>query len=217
MIKAAIFDMDGIMIDSEMLHSRSFEEVLKGHGVHASKDEHGIIHTPGVKGWDNWVNLKKKYGVDAEVEHLMQKKKKIMLELHREYGIEPLPGLRELVELLKDKNILLAVGTSSIKDRALMVLENLGIKHEMQAIVTGDDVERGKPAPDIYLKAADLLNVLPKECIVFEDAVNGVEAGKAAGMRVIAVPTRYTVRNDFSKADLVVESLENVTWSAING
>jgi HAD superfamily hydrolase (TIGR01509 family) len=216
MQKAIIFDMDGLMVDTELQHSQTFEAILREYGVEPTKDQHGVVHTPGVKGLENWKNFKQKYGIDEDELVLLEKKKAKMLELHQKLGIEALPGLIPLIKRLHKHGFKMAVGTSSVKDRALLVIEKLGIPHYLPVVVTGEDVTHGKPAPDIYLKAALQLEVEPANCLVFEDAEQGVLAAKAAGMKCIAVPNKYTHLGDFSKADLVLDSLEEATAEVID-
>ena len=211
MQKAVIFDMDGLMVDSEEQHSQTFEAILREYGADPEKDQHGIVHIPGVKGLENWRIFKEKYQIDEDEQILLEKKKAKMLDLHRKLGIEPLPGLIPLIKMLYKNGYKMAVGTSSVKDRALLVLEKLNIERYFPVVVTGEDVTHGKPAPDIYLQAAEKLGVKPTNCVVLEDATQGVLAATAAGMKCVAVPNQYTRKGDFSQADLVLESLTDLT------
>jgi HAD superfamily hydrolase (TIGR01509 family) len=115
-------------------------------------------------------------------------------------------GVKPLLDSLKQKGFLLAIGTSTPRVNLTLMLEHTGINDYFNAFVTGEDVDRGKPAPQTFLKAAEKLSLAPCRCIVVEDAVQGVQAGKAAAMPVIAITTTRK-RVDLNNADLIVDSL----------
>lgn len=213
MLEAVIFDMDGVMVESEPVHSRSFEMVLNEYEISPEKDEHGIVHTPGITTKDNWLNLKKKYGLKEDTQVLMDKKRDQMLKLEKD--IDPMPGLLDLIKDLQSHNIKLAVGSSSTRQRLELVVERLNLDGAFGTIVSGNDVSEGKPDPEIYLKAADQLSANPKNTIVIEDAIEGVKAGKAAGMKVVAFPSSYSEKHDFSIADTVTGSLSDLNFEVL--
>lgn len=214
MIKAVIFDMDGLIIDSESMQSNAFEAVLQEYGVKPTPNEEGIVHTVGVSGRDNWRELKEEYGIDEDTTALLKKKREAYLDLLEE-GIQPMKGFMDLLNLLRDKKVKLAVASSSTLEQIETILSTLGVIDYFDVIVGGEHVTRGKPAPDIFLEAAEKLGVVPEDCLVLEDSESGVEAAEKVGMRVIAVPNQYTVNHDFSKADQVVNSLADIDWRAI--
>lgn len=212
---AVIFDMDGLMIDSEGNQSVSYEKVLREHGVEPQYDAHGVIQVVGMRAVDNWKRLKDKHDLAASVEELMARKKEIYHALLRE-GVQIQPGLIELLADLKTKDIKRAIASSSTRGSIDLVIGHLGLHDYFDAIVSGEDVIHGKPAPDIYLKATRLIDVSPGDCVALEDAGEGVAAAKAAGMKVIAVPNLYTEKQDFSEADLVIGSLQELSWDVIS-
>jgi beta-phosphoglucomutase len=215
MISAALFDMDGLMIDSDRVISRAYETVLKEYGKEPRLNARGIVHTPGISALDNWRNLAKIYGIDADINELANKKNR----LHDEYvkqGIDAMPGLMELLPLLREHNVKMAIASSSRRELVETIVHQLGIQQYFDAIVAGGEVAHGKPAPDIFLAGAAKLDANPADCVVFEDAIDGVRAAKTGGMACIAIPAASDLDNaDFQIADIVLPSLEKVTWEII--
>jgi len=214
MIEAVIFDMDGLMIDSEGNESISYEKVLREHGVEPRFNEAGVVQTVGIKSIDNWKRLKKEHSLAVSAEELRVRKTEVYREL-LEKGVQAQAGLIELIADLETAPVKKAVASSSLRDTIGIVMGQLGLDTYFDAIVSGQDVEHGKPAPDIYLEAAHQLGVAPENCVALEDASAGVQAAHAAGMKVIAVPNRYTNTHTFDEADLVVASLSDLNWNTI--
>lgn len=206
---AVIFDMDGIMIESEHNQSRSFEAVMKENNVKPEYNENGVIQTPGITAKDNLIVMKNKYNLEPSVNELLLRKNILYSEILDE-GVEVLPGLYDLLAELKGAQVKTAVASSSIKDDILKVLKHLKLEGGFDTTVSGEEVENSKPAPDIFIKAAQLIDANVENCVVLEDSESGVAAAKAANMSVIAIPSQYTARFDFTKADLVVRSLEEL-------
>jgi HAD superfamily hydrolase (TIGR01509 family) len=169
----------------------------------------GVVQKIGVNASDNWELLCSEYGLKADIEELVRRKREVYTELLANQ-INAMPGLHSLIVLLDKESIKRAVASSSSQKHIGMVVEGLGVP-SFHALASGEEVERGKPHPDIFLRAASLLGVEPKDCVVFEDAESGVVGAHKAGMRVVAVPNRFTDNHDFSKADRVIPSLEAVT------
>jgi len=216
-IKAVIFDIDGLMIDSEAIQTQSFEHVLKEYGKEPKRNELGVVHTVGAGAIEIWKTLKEQYEINESEEMLSQKSKTAYLKIFNESFniIKPLPGLCDLLELLHTNKIKLAVATGGSHEYIQMVLQNLGISKYFDVLVSGWDVKRHKPYPDIYFYAAKKLALKPTECLVLEDAESGVIAAHDAGMKVIAVPNRYTKTHNFSKANKIVPSLKSITMSVL--
>jgi HAD superfamily hydrolase (TIGR01509 family) len=118
--------------------------------------------------------------------------------------IKPVTGLLNFLEILSQKNIPMAIATSGIQPNIDFMFENIPIKHYFKIIVNSSHISNGKPHPEIYLKAASLLNISPKNCLVFEDAVVGINSAKAAGMKVIAIATTQT-KEELAIADMIVD------------
>lgn len=206
-----IFDMDGLMIDSELLQSLSFKAVLKKHGI-IVKDK--IVQILGVRATENLEIMKKKFGLKEEVASLLQEKNGFYNKL-LEQGVKPMPGLFSLIKLLRENNFRLALASSSGFDTIQLILKKLKILDNFEVVLSGDQVKKGKPDPEIYLKTAEMLKVDPKQCLVFEDAESGINSAKSAGMQCIAVPNIYTKNQDFSKSDLKVKSLKDIDLKTI--
>jgi beta-phosphoglucomutase family hydrolase len=182
MKRAVIFDMDGVISDSEPLHASADVEVLSGIGIHVS--EHEIEKFAGISSsiiFEKYLaQAKRPLGLASE---LVQKKYAV---LQRKSGeIRAVPGVVELIRLLKANGWALAVASASRKIFIRTVLDTLKVSDCFDVIASVEDVQRGKPAPDVFLKASELLGVPPARCIVIEDATAGVEAAKAAKMKCI--------------------------------
>ncbi len=214
MLQAVIFDMDGVMIDTDIIHSRAFEKLLLELGITPEKNEQGTVHISGMTTEGTWEVFKERYGFEADISELSRKKQQIVMDAMQH--VQPMPGLLKLLKDLKKHNIRLAVATSAQQNRAKLAIDKLGIASYFATVVTAKDVALGKPAPDIYLVAAKKLGLDPAACVVLEDAPAGVQAGAAAGIKVVAVPHQYTRRMDFSLASLVVDSLEELDYKKLS-
>lgn len=215
MIKAIVFDMDGLMIDSEPLNSKAVSEVIKEYGKVPISKENGLVHTAGLKGDKQWEELRVVHNIEERIQVLREKRRKAYLEIIKTTSIQTMPGLMDLLRLLKKKNIPLALASNTGRKHIQFILDKLKLFHYFPIITTGDEVVRPKPNPDIYIKTAKKLSTTTSYCLVLEDSESGVIAGKKAGMKVIAVPNVYTQNQDFTGADLVTSSLKNITWHTI--
>jgi len=210
--KAIIFDHDGVMVDTEPLHSNAWVQILEQYGIRPQLRENGLVHQVGLTINANWDILKSTYNLTVDTELLEEQRGQLYLaQLIRS---KPMPGLEELLRELcgerKNGNLKIAIGSSSNREYIQIALRTFGFADDFDLIVSGKDVAHGKPAPDIYLKAARDLGVESQSCLVLEDTPVGVTAAKSAGMKVIAIPNAYTVGSDFSNADRGVNSLEAI-------
>ena len=214
-LKAVIFDMDGLMFDTEPVSSKAYEKLIREYGKEPIFDpKTGLIHQAGLG--KVLINLiKEKHNIDEDDEILRQKRRTIYRKILEKEGLEAKPGLLELLNLLNKKKIKIALASNTFYEGILFNLKKAKLDKYFNEIISGEHVENYKPHPDIYLESAKRLKVNPSECLVLEDSGFGVESGKAAGMKVIAVPNKYTSHQDFSKADLIVNSLEKITWKKI--
>ena len=209
--KAVIFDMDGILIDSEPYWEMADAELFRRHGKkHTSAINKHIM---GMKPREIVVYFKKEYGFEATAEAILEERMALLYKFLLG-NLTLMPGAKELIERLKEQNIPMAIATSGhTKKRAGEILQKLGLADYIKVIVVGDDVKNGKPAPDIFLKAAELLGSKPEDCLVYEDAPNGVMSGKAAGMTVYGINNDKQIRKKLEKvhADGVYRNLTEVT------
>jgi len=211
MISAVIFDLDGLLADTEKLHQSAYQTVLSELGIELSDEEYE----------DHWIRCGK--GIDAFIAqrnlavdpNFVRREKARLYEKLVSSGVEPMPGATELLCSLQGRK-LMGLATSSYPKDAYAVLDVLALVDFFSCVATKSNVERIKPYPDIFLYIANEMNTLPEHCLVIEDAEKGVLAADAAGMKSIAVPNRHTLSNDFSKAALVVSSLEEVNCGLID-
>lgn len=208
MIRAVIFDMDGVVIDSEHLQSRSFEIIIEEYGKAPILNREGIVHIVGIKGNQNWEFLKKKHSIDENTDILWDKKRKVYQLLLPQ--VELMPGINDLIMSLKNKGMKIGLATSSTRKQVRTVLNKFNFEKLFDVVVALEDCKKPKPYPDIYLKSAKKLGLKSVECLAIEDSETGIEAAKRAGMKVIVVPTKYTKNHNFAKADLVANNLSQL-------
>ena len=210
MISAVIFDLDGLLADTELLHCQAYKMAFAERGIDlgtADYAEHWIRQGKGVV---DWADLR---GLTFDPHALRMRKSQHYLSLLGS-SLRPMDGALELLESLRGR-FRTALASSSYRDAIDGVLAGLRIAPYFKAIVSGLDVAKVKPAPDIFLLAARILRVDPTECLVFEDAEKGVLAAHRAGMRCIAVPNDFTRHHDFSKATRVCASLREVNFDLL--
>jgi len=188
-IAAVIFDMDGVLLDSEPLHHETVNAILAEEGKTLPREQY--LAYVGTTLEDTWGDLARALELRRPYAYYAARYDAEILRQYAERS-EPAPCARELVEALAERGLPLAVASSSRMAWVEACLQHLGLRERFAAVITGDMVARGKPDPEIYLRAAAALNVSPERCLVFEDAPKGVEAAVRAGMAVVAVETPYT-------------------------
>ncbi len=209
MIKAVIFDMDGVIVDSEPLQSLSLEVLLKEYGQVPIRHKNGLIQIVGAAGDDSYKIIMKKHSINDSLENFKRKRRDIYERLLQK-KLSPMPGFKKAIRLLQNEKIRIALASSRNFAHIHLALENLGITHFFE-VISGPSLHlKHKPAPDIYLAAAKKLRLKPSKCIAIEDSEIGVLSAYTAGMKIIAVPTLYTRDHDFSKAHAIVESLQHI-------
>lgn len=198
-----IFDLDGVLVDSGWAHKQSWYDLAEKEGL--SMTEEFFINTFGMQNYQIIPILTDRDVSPNEIKRLSDWKE----QRYREIIVKelvPAEGAKALLSDLKSEGFLLAVGSSAPRANLELVLDCTDLWDYFDAYVTSQDVTRGKPAPDTFLKAAEKLSLGAGSCIVVEDAVQGIEAGKAAGMPVAAVTTTRS-RADLAGADIIVDSL----------
>ena len=206
-IKAVIFDLDGLLMDTEPLWGQVDYQMFEERGFKATED---LFRRRMGTGNKRTIEIyKEEFAFKESVKELVEERERRFFEL-LDQEIPPMTGVTELVESLAKKRIMMAIATSGPhKDRMQRILEELGISKYISAIVTGDEIQKLKPAPDIFFLAAKKLDVHPKYCLVFEDAPSGIEAAKAAGMMAYGVNRDEETRRQLKEkgADKVFSSL----------
>jgi beta-phosphoglucomutase len=200
--KAVIFDLDGTLIDNNAYHLETWKKYLEKSGRSISDEEFNA----NFNGRTNQDVIEYLYGKEVSKEEALQHtldKEALYREIYQPF-IKPVSGLIELLEILHNKNIPMAIATSGIQPNIDFMFEHIPIKKYFKAVVNSSHIKKGKPDPEIYIKTASLLNIPPKNCLVFEDAVVGIKSAKAAGMKVIAIATTQP-REELSGADMIVE------------
>ncbi len=204
---AAIFDMDGVLIDSYQAHFESWRQLYGELGMEYS--EEAFAADFGRTSGDILRRTLGKDLSDERIRELDDRKESLYRDIiRRDYPA--MDGASELLESLAADGFAMAVGSSGPPENIELSLELIRGGKLISAVVTRADVTRGKPDPQVFLIAADRLGVPPERCVVFEDAVHGIEAANRAGMKSVAL-TGTTTRDQFPEADLVVDSLREVS------
>ena len=207
MLRAVIFDWDGVVVDSSAHHERSWEILAAQRGLPLPSDH----FKRGFGKKNNVIIPDLGWATDAaEVDALAHEKEEIYRALVREKGIEPLPGVRELLAALHEKGIPCAIASSTERANLDLPLDLMGLRDFFRVIVSGEEVVHGKPDPAVFLLAAERLGFPPAGCVVIEDALVGIEAAKRAGMPVLAVATTNPIEA-LGSADASVGSMAEVT------
>jgi HAD superfamily hydrolase (TIGR01509 family) len=203
-IQAAIFDMDGVLVDSEPLHARAEKKTLVPYGIELPKEEINHYMGMGVKMMLN--SLIEKYSLPLTEEALFRTHEKNLSDLFQA-ELEIMPGAIEIIGDLKNRKLKLALASSSSPGLIDMVLKIIGLKSAFDVVISGEQVVDGKPFPDIFIKTAGLLSIPPNRCAVIEDSKNGISAAKSAGMLCIGFRSPHSKNQDISQADYIVDNL----------
>ncbi|MCX6179767.1 MAG: beta-phosphoglucomutase family hydrolase [Chlorobiales bacterium] len=209
MKRAFIFDMDGVLTDNMRLHADSWVELFRDFGLEGLDAERYLVETAGMKGVDVLRYFLDPKINEAEAERLTELKD-FLYRVKSRHLIKPMPGLFEFLNAAVTLNIKLGIGTGAGPRNIDYVLGILNLTDKFQAIVNPFQVRHGKPHPDIFLRAAELMQVHPSSCIVFEDALPGVEAARKAGMSCVAVTTTNNA-DAFSSFENIVQIIDDFT------
>jgi beta-phosphoglucomutase family hydrolase len=210
MIKAAIFDMDGVIIDSEPIHFEADKMTMKDFGLEITDDV--LNKYVGVSSIVMWTELRPKYKLSFSVEELIEKTLNYKKYLFGNKKLELIPGIFELMNELKNDNIKIGLASSSPRAFIEMILNNLEVTKFFDIIVSGEEVLKSKPSPDIFLRAAELLSIEPSECLVIEDSEHGVKAAKLSGMKCIGFKNPNSGKQDLTLSDTVVCSINEIDY-----
>ena len=212
-IPAFIFDLDGVVVDSNRLHVDSWKEVARRHGFYCPDPDH--VGKCGLRTGAVIRDLLRWPVSEEEAGRIGFEKEEIYREWIRQGGIQPIPGVLEFLDQARQLGIRCAVGSSAPRENVDLCLHALGLAAAVfAATVSGADVQRGKPAPDIFLKAAEMIPTAPRQCLVFEDAPAGIAAAHAADMRVLALLTSHA-RTEVAAADFIALDFTGLEPAAV--
>lgn len=203
----ALFDWDGVVIDSSAAHERSWELLADEAGLPLFEGH--FEQTFGKRNVELIPDILKWSDDPKEIARLGDRKEALYRDIIRDEGIAPLPGVRELLSFFRDQDIPCCVGSSTPRLNVETIMDVLGFREYFADITAAEDVTRGKPAPDVFVTAAKKIQRDPKRCFVFEDALHGIEAGLAAGAIVVAVATTHPLA-ELSAATLAVHRLSDL-------
>lgn len=204
--KALIFDMDGTIVHNMPTHNQAWQDTLAEAGVQIDQDE---FHrkTSGQKNAEIVRLMLGEHLSSEEVAQWSERKEVLYRERFAEQR-ETVPGFMALLHAAREKGLVAAVASAAPPENLDFILDGLDLRKRFEVVVGGEDVERGKPNPDIFLKAAINLGVKPEECLVFEDALAGIEAARRAGMDVIVVLTTLH-REEVEQIPHVLQAVED--------
>ena len=186
MIKAVIFDMDGILIDTEKWLNVYWQQAAKEAGFEVTREDGLAIRSLAGKYAGPY--LRGIFGESFDYEAIRERRKELMREHIAKYGIEKKPGVDDILSYLAEKNMKRAVATATDPERTKQYLTQIGIYDKFDKIVSATTVENGKPQPDVYLYACEQIGEKPEDCIAVEDSPNGVLSAYRAGLSVVMVP-----------------------------
>jgi len=209
---AAIFDWDGVIVDSSSQHERAWVRLAQEKGL--PLPEGFFRRSFGMKNDRVIADLLHWTSDPERIAQLSWQKEEYFRELVRAEGVALLPGVKRWLETLGAAGVPCAIGSSTPRENLDICLNKLNAAHYFQTVVAAEDVRRGKPDPEVFLTAAHRLGLPPTRCVVFEDAHVGIEAARAAGMKVVGLSTTHPAES-LNDADLVIPSLDGLTLDDI--
>ncbi|MBN1414098.1 MAG: HAD family phosphatase [Bacteroidales bacterium] len=213
MLKAVLFDMDGVLVDTEELTFRAAQNMFAEHGITVTQEDFRPFIGTGENSYIGNVALK--YNFPVDIPRDKERMYKIFGELAKG-NLKALPGVHQFIDACRVRRLKLAVATSADYIKMMINLNETGLRKEIfDVLVNGQEVINKKPHPEIYLTTAAKLHLQPEECLVVEDAVNGIEAAKAAGAKCLAVTNSFS-REELGKADWICDSLVHCPVAALD-
>lgn len=205
MIKAVIFDMDGVVVDTGLIHNTAEKKVLDEIGIHMTFDEIQEYAGQAAEVW--FKEVLKKNKKSANIEELVKKKFNMVYDI-LEDEIPVIPGFLDLFKSLKRNKIKVALASGSSKKFMNFIVSKLELKFDL--VISSEEVSKGKPDPELFLMVSKKLKIEPEDCLVIEDANLGVIAAKRAKMKCIGFINKNSGNQDLSKADLIVKNLSDI-------
>ncbi|MCB2377142.1 HAD family phosphatase [Hymenobacter sp. BT635] len=214
MIQTVIFDMDGVLVDTEPLHHDAFFRHFAELGIPMTREEYATFLGSSTR--NVYQHLKAQFGLLQDVETLIQRKRELFGKSFDESReLDLLPGARPLIEDLHAAGVPLQLASSASKETIARVFTRFGLYPYFDNLVSGEDFPKSKPDPAIFLHAAQLAGISPAHCLVIEDSANGVTAAKAAGMYCVGYSSEHSEGQDLHHADQVVAHLGQLSAKQI--
>ena len=210
-MKAVIFDMDGVIIDSEPVHFEVEQALIEKLGGKLETQEHEKF--VGTTDYYMWNKLKNKFDFEPSVEEIIEMKKQMFLEKIDQ--IKLMNNCKKLIVNLYKKGYPLAIASSNNRITVDKVIKKFDLGKYMKFVISGEEVNEGKPNPEIFLTAAKKMHILPEDCLVIEDAHNGVKAAKAAGMKCVGLKNLEHGNQNLTESDLIVNSLDELNLTTL--
>lgn len=212
--RAVVFDLDGVLWDGEPLYHEAFNVVLRAYEKIVTPEAYTKIIGSSTEAAWQWVL--DDLGINEPIEPFIAKYDVVVMEMLTS-AIEPLPGVVDLIAALKSRGVPLGLATASFRNWADATLSRLGLEDSFDATVTASEVTHAKPAPDLYLLAAEGLAIDPKLCVAVEDSLNGVRSAKAAGMYAVQSRVASTALPPLDEADAVIKCYVEFDFSLVGG
>ena len=205
---AFLFDMDGVLVDTQQYHSRALQQVLAAVGLDVSMTE--LSQYAGTKRGETFVGIAAKRGIMLPVNQLCDRKDEIFAQMIAQADLQPIDGIPALLQQLQTAGVKMAIASSSSESFIAYIVDQLGIRPYFAALLSGEKLPRSKPDPAIYELAAQAVGAAPEHCVVLEDAALGVQAAKAAGTYCIGYVNPHSGQQDLSHADEIVRSIRDI-------
>jgi len=215
MAEAVIFDMDGVLIDSEPLHFKTDTEMLARLGIAEGEDY--LNKFVGTSNPEMWRAILDEHGIDRDLDGILNAQRSLKLKLLKAEEWKPIDGIPELIRALRKFGLPIAVASSSSAIFIKEALKRIRLLDFVDVIVSGESVAHGKPEPDVFLRTAEIIGVEPRDCVVVEDSRNGVLAAKRAGMRCVGYKNPKSGDQDLTPAALVIDSFVGLSIATLLG
>lgn len=207
-MKAFIFDMDGVIVDTQGMHSQAALEAMAEFGIQSTIEE--TLAYAGTARGTTYREIAKKRGLELPIEEISQRKDELFDAAIARADLQPIAGIPQLLKELRARGIQTAIASSSSDAFIGLIVDRLHIRAYFDALLSGQNLPKSKPDPAIYRLAAKTLGVRPRDCVVLEDAALGVEAAKEAGIFCIGYRNPSSGEQDLSRADLIVDRITDI-------